>query len=233
MTKQILFNGIAKGGFVSLLQPAKLQLLWGGNFSEYDSFHPHFSFISKKLWFPSNCTSIYMQYGVEYEKIALKEYGEKRNASVTLSGLWINKKYAHLAASPDGLLINDGKIQGILEVKCLKILKLHTVSDIVNEECPKAEVARQCFKLSDGKLVLKKCHMYYYQIQLQLLITETDFCDFILYCYKGPSHVERILPDLELQQKIITNTRLFWEKVYIPEYFLMRVPRDLLPLVVE
>ena len=205
----------------------------GEKLSDHDSFHPHFSFIHKKLWFPSDYTSIFMQYGKDNEVTALKEYGEKRNVSIALSGLWINKKYTHLAASPDGLLLNDGKLEGILEVKCLKILKLHSVSDILNGECLKPELKRQCFELCDGKLVLKKCHMYYYQIQLQLLITETDFCDFILYCDKGPSHVERILPDFELQQRIIASTRLFWEKVYVPEYFLMRVPRDLLPLLVE
>ena len=113
------------------------------------------------------------------------------------------------------------------------MLRLHSVSDIVNGECSKAEVKRQCFDVSDEKLVLKKSHMYYYQIQLQLLITEIDFCDFILYSDKGPSNIERIFPDLDIQLRIIESTRLFWENMYIPEYFLMRVPRDLLPLVVE
>ena len=89
----------------------KTEVTLGENLSEHDSFHQHFSFINKKLWFPSNYTSVYMQYGIDHEKTALKEYGEKRNAS----------------ASPDGLLIDDGKIQGMLEVKCLKMLKLHSV----------------------------------------------------------------------------------------------------------
>ena len=95
----------------------------------------------------------------------------------------------------------------------------------------KAELSRQCFRVSDDKLILKKSHMYYFQIQLQLLITGTEYCDFVLYCDKGPPSIERILPDLELQQRIVVSTRLFWEKVFIPEYFLMRIPRDLLPIV--
>ena len=52
-------------------------------------------------------------------------------------------------------------------------------------------------------------------------------------CDKGPSHIERIVPDLEIQQRIVKSTRLFWEKNYIPEYFLMRIPRNLLPIVIE
>ena len=42
-------------------------------------------------------------------------------------------------------------------------------------ECPKAEVKRQCFDVNDDKLVLKKTHTYYFQVQLQLLITEAIF----------------------------------------------------------
>ena len=141
------------------------------------------------------------------------------------SGLWINKKY--------GLIFKDGKLEGILEVKCLKILRLHSVADVINDECLAPEVKRQCFSVIDGKLVLKKTHPYYFQIQLQLLITEAKFCDFVLYSDKGPLSIERINPDLDLHIRIIDSTRIFWEKVFIPEYFLMRVPRGLLPLVIE
>ena len=77
----------------------------------------------------------------------------------------------------------------------------------------------------------KKTHMYYFQIQLELLITEAKYCEFVLYSNKGPISVERINPDFNLQSRIVESTRLFWEKVYLPEYFLMRVPRGLMPLV--
>ena len=208
----------------------------GENLSENASLHPHRTYIEKKLWgTANNFTSPDMVYGIQNEKKALKDYGEAMNVAVGLSGLWINEKYSHLAASPDGLIFNDGKVEGIVEVKCLKILRLHTINDILNdvagENCMKAELSRQCFRVSDDKLILKKSHMYYFQIQLQLLITGTEYCDFVLYCDKGPPSIERILPDLELQQRIVVSTRLFWEKVFIPEYFLMRIPRDLLPIV--
>ena len=144
-----------------------------------------------------------------------------------------NKKYVHLAACPDGLVFHDEKLINVIEVKCLNILRLHSVMDIISGECPKAEVKRQCFDVNDDKLVLKKTHTYYFQVQLQLLITEAIFCDFVLYSEKGPSSIERIYPDAVLHQRIIDSTRLFWGKVFIPEYFFMRVPRRLLPFVID
>lgn len=140
----------------------------GENLTNYDSFHPHFASLEKKLWFPSNFSNFYTEYGKKNEINALREYGKEMNIPLGLSGLWINKKYVHLAASPDGLIFNDGKLEGILEVKCLKILRLHSVADVINDECLAVEIKRQCFGIIDGKLVMKKTHPYYYQIQLQL-----------------------------------------------------------------
>ena len=112
-----------------------------------------------------------MQYGKDNEVNALREYSQIKTTLVGLSGLWINEKFPHLAASPDGLIFNDGKLDGILEVKCLKILRLHSVTDLINKEYPAGELNRQCLKVSGNNLIMKKSHMYYYQIQLQLLIT--------------------------------------------------------------
>ena len=92
---------------------------------------------------------------------------------------------------------------------------------------------RQCFVVENKKLVLKRTNSYFYQIQLQLLVTEAKFCGFVLYSAKGPVSIERIYLDSKLQTGIIESTQSFWEKVFIPEYFLMRVTRDLLPVVIS
>ena len=84
----------------------------GENLSWYDSLKPHFNFLDK-------------EYGKKNEINALRKYGEIKNVLVGLSGLWINRKYVHLGASPGGLIFKDGQLEGILEVKCLKILRLH------------------------------------------------------------------------------------------------------------
>lgn len=205
----------------------------GENLSKYDNLRPHFNYLHKNFWFPTSFCNKYMIYGIDNEINALREYSQRMNVLVGISGLWINKKYLHLAASPDGLIFSDGNLANIVEVKCLNILRLYSVMNVVKGECEKGQVNRQCFNVIDEKLVLKKTHSYYFQIQLQLLVTEANFCDFVLYAKQGPSSVERIFPDADLQQRIVDSTKLFWEKVFIPEYFLMRVPRDLLPFVFD
>ena len=114
-----------------------------------------------------------------------------------------------------------------------KTTRLHSVNDIINGDCQSAEVKQQCFVVENKKLVLKRTHSYFYQIQLQLLVTEARFCDFVFYSAKGPVSIEGIYPDSKLQTRIVESTRSFWQKVYIPEYFLMQVSRDLLPVVIS
>ena len=173
-----------------------------------------------------------MRYGIENETTALKQYGDIKRVTVAKSGLWIHKDYLHLAASPDGLVYDQSSnLICIVEVKCLKLLQLHSVENILQKECPSSELKRQCFDVKNGQLLLKTSHSYYYQVQLQLLMTQASYCDFVLYSSKGPPHIQSIYPDAELQKKIVSGTKSFWEKILIPEYFLMRVPRDLLPIV--
>ena len=92
---------------------------------------------------------------------------------------------------------------------------------------------RQCFAVEGKKLVLKRTHSCFYPTELQLLVTEARFCDFVLYSAKGPASIERIYPDSKLQTRIVESNQSFWGKVFISEYFLMRMPRDLLPVVIS
>ena len=87
---------------------------------------------------------------------------------------WLSKKYPPLGTSPHGLIWENNNLVGIVEVKCLKILKGHTIQEFINSiENGKIsdQVKRQCFHVNGRNLVLKKSHSYYFQVQLQLLIT--------------------------------------------------------------
>ena len=181
------------------------------NLSEHHSLRPYFNWLEKIFWlFPTHFSNFYTKYGTENEVTGLREYIEHIQVSVGLSGLWINKKYLHLAGSPDGLVFGgDKNLLSIVEVKCLNILKLHSVNDIINGDCQSVEVKRQCFVVEDKKLVLKRTHSYFYQIQLQLLVTEARFCDFVLHSAKGPVSIEGIYSDSKLQTRIVESTRSF------------------------
>ena len=92
-------------------------------------------------------------------------------------------------------------------------------------------IKNQCFTVKDKKMILCQTHAYYYQIQLQLLLTEANFCDFVLDAGIGNPHIERIFKNDDIQTEILFYTYKFWKQVMIPEYFIMKVPCELLPVV--
>ncbi|XP_001631319.2 uncharacterized protein LOC5510867 [Nematostella vectensis] len=198
-----------------------------------------FKFLYERLWFKQNICTADMKYGIDAEPAARDAYVKATDNTVTETGLWINKMYPHLGASPDGLVVDkESGTAGILEIKCLKLLKTRTVEEVISgwKDCtiPKETLQRQCFKLeSDGLIHLKRSHGYYFQIQLQLLVTGGHFCDFVLFPQKGPPSIERFYPESGIQMQIIKATSEFWEKVLVPEYFLMKVPRGLLPVILD
>ena len=150
------------------------------------------------------------------------------------SGLWIHKKNLNLGGSPDGLIWENNDLVGIVEVKCLKILKGHIIQEFI-DNFKNGKISDQVKRLNfhvDGRnLVLKKSRSYYFHVQLQLLITEVKYCDFILYSNIGDGHIKCTYKDIKLQDRIITSSKIFWSQVMIPEYFWMRIPRRLLPII--
>ena len=212
----------------------KSAVLFGEKLSPEAAKIPLFNWLRAKIWFPENIVTLDMKYGIEQEPNAISYYSKCKSVDVKSSGLWIHKKYPHLGASPDGLMWENNDLVGIVEVKCLKILKGHTIQEFIDSfENGKIsdQVKRQCFHVIGRNLVLKKSHSYYFQVQLQLLITEAKYCDFILYSNVGDARIERIYKDIKLQERIVRSSKIFWSQVMIPEYFLMRIPRRLLPII--
>ena len=64
-----------------------------------------------------------------------------------------------------------------------------------SKECAdETVVIKTCLKESDGTFQLNRAHKYYYQVQTQLLLSDNDYVDFVLWTMKG-LHIERIEPD--------------------------------------
>ena len=189
-------------------------------------------FIAEKIWKleDNNVQTTWMAYGLQSEAAAINKYQLQTSHVVSPSGLWVNPDFPYLACTPDGLIGDDG----VLEIKSLKLFKEHSINDVINDNgtlIPKETVKRQCFTIEDNKCVLKKTHSYYYQVQLQLLVTDRSFCDFVLYAENGPVNIERIYRDNVLINDILIALTALWQRVIAPELFEMRVPRDLDPFI--
>lgn len=97
-----------------------------------------------------------LKHGIDNEGAAIDAYIKKIKCNFQVSGLILHKSLPFLAASPDGLINEDG----ILEVKCPFKMK----PDYLD---------------SKGKLMMT--HNYSYQVQGLLEITNRPWCDFTIY----------------------------------------------------
>ena len=78
-----------------------------------------------------------MKYVIESESLAVNLYMSNTGNKVISSGLRVNKKYIHLAASLDGVIYNDqNKLRGIIEIKCLKIFRNRTIEQLILDKPP-------------------------------------------------------------------------------------------------
>jgi len=107
--------------------------------------------------------------GINLEPKAKEKYSLLYGKDVVNCGLFVSLENGILAASPDGLLGDDG----ILEVKCTKVepqaLPFRKSTFLEFTEDPKPQMR------------LKRRHMYYYQIIQQLYVTGRSYCDFFVY----------------------------------------------------
>ena len=194
-----------------------------------------FHWVSKNLWFSKHVQTSDVKYGISEEPTAREAYTKVTGNRVQTTGLRVNKKFSFLAASPDGLATEKNGKTVLLEIKCLKLLRETSVADLV-QQCSSGNIAseilnRQCFKIIDGKLLLRESHVYHYQVQLLLLVTDFDFCDFVLHSPKGPPSVQRIPRDENLMKRLQHSLSAFWHNVLAPEIFEMRVPCNLYPFL--
>ena len=102
----------------------------------------------------------------------------------------------------------------MIEVKCPHCAKDMQVTDAASN------ITNFCLaKDSTGEIKLKRDHAYYYQVQMQLFVTDKPYCDFILWTEKDGQapYVERITPDLVFFEEQLEKAAVFFKKCVIPE----------------
>ncbi|KAE9543065.1 hypothetical protein AGLY_002976 [Aphis glycines] len=149
-----------------------------------------------------------MAYGIEIEHLARSSFEALLQVSVQLCGLFIDREYPYLAASPDGLVGEHF----VLEIKCPYAAK-DTISAI---EAMEKKLLPFC-SVNEGKIVLKKDHAYYFQVMGQLRITQRDMCYFVMYT-KNWMNVEEIHFDSSFwKMKMVKKLQSFYLDCLLPE----------------
>ena len=164
----------------------------------------------------SNILQKKLDHGIMHELLGLEKYKvcmeeEFKNVKVLPCGLVINKNNYWLGCSPDAKVVT-GDLYGIAECKCPEQCK-H--SDLFDAAASNAS-DKFILHVKDAKLHLQETHCAYYQIQCQLALTGSEFCDLVVYTFKSISIVR------------ITFNEQFWRKVTDeigPKYFKYILPK--------
>jgi hypothetical protein len=123
--------------------------------------------------------------------------------------LFIDEEHSFLGASPDGI-VNDG--EGILEIKCPYNSFNSNIEDSIKN-------MKFLSKRKNTFGLLRRGHLYYYQIQGQLHITNRKYCYFAIWTsHSSDLKIEIIKRDDEFWNgKMKENLIKFYNKQMLPK----------------
>ncbi|XP_065189567.1 sushi, von Willebrand factor type A, EGF and pentraxin domain-containing protein 1-like [Sycon ciliatum] len=154
------------------------------------------------------------QWGCDHEQKAIDNYSEHASAThqkveVLPSGFVIHPDYPYRGATPDSLVQCSCCGNGVVEVKCPYGWRDSSLHDA-------ADSGQFCLVKSGGALHLKQDHMYYYQVQLQMLVCKVQYCDFVVW-NEGQLFVERICADTDFIREAVPGAQKFFQCAVLPE----------------
>ncbi|KAK2727247.1 hypothetical protein QYM36_007925 [Artemia franciscana] len=162
-------------------------------------------------------------HGVDCEPIAIACFESKKGQVVQRSndfGLFADKERWWLVTSPDGICDS-----GLLEVKTITNIQ----ADKTIKEDAQGNLVSGFLRWDpvESRLVLKREHKYYYQIQDQLNIVDKETCFLIAFVDKNDFEIVEIQHDTEFWKNMLPKLDYFWEHCLLPELIDSRLVRNM------
>jgi hypothetical protein len=169
----------------------------------------NFVALAKSFTSTTEFSSAPTNHGKKYESHAITNYSLVTGNKVDQSGILVCRDMPYLAASPDGLVGQDGMV----EVKCPFSAKddmITTTSVLYLSEDDNAN------------LLLKKSHFYFYQVQGLMLCSDRSWCDFVIWTLKDIKII-RIVRDndfiCEMQNRLTSFFQQHFKDAVLKKYF--------------
>ena len=141
-----------------------------------------------------------------YENFMRENHG---NISVEDAGLHIHPACFYLGATPDGFVSCSCCGRGIFEIKCPFSKSNCTVQEAVEDK-------NFYLRLNNGRIQLCEKHSYYFQVQLQLFVTQESYCDFV--CLIGSElFIQRIFAHKNFVTSRLQRLNSFYLHGVLPE----------------
>jgi exodeoxyribonuclease (lambda-induced) len=160
-----------------------------------------------------------LEYGKDTEDLAISKYEQVYNlepGTVKKCGLVVCSTNGIFGASPDGLIGEDG----IIEVKCPYTIRFEDPNNWASKK-------NSPLKVVNGELQLSRKHNYYFQVVMQLFVTQRQWCDFFVYTTVG-TFTERIFwnpESIEIWKTMKEKLETFWIEDLAPEIVDSRLGR--------
>ena len=185
------------------------------------------SLLKKIMNYSSLVKTSATEWGLKSEQSAIDQYRyavskDHQNFKVRKCGLIINQNYPYLAATPDAVVSCDCCGIGVSEVKCpFKYKDLHPC-EIDSSEffLHKHSQNNTC----NGSL--KTNHKHYCQVQGQINLAQTSYCDFVVWTKKG-LHVERIKNNALFFNDMLDKLKKYFFNIVLPELLTNRLKSEI------
>lgn len=118
--------------------------------------------------------------------------------------------FPQVGASPDAIVRCTCCGKSCIEIKCPSKHKNCTILSACSSD------GNFCLQLVDGQVHLRKDHQYYSQVQTQIFVTDSAYCDFVVWTLKD-CVVLRITPDTEFWKARLQKAQEFFKEVSLPE----------------
>lgn len=171
----------------------------------------------KQICYPLECTfkTAATEWGKKHEKDALEAYKHENQIcheqlELKPVGLCVHPDYPYFGASPDALVSCSCCGSGCVEVKCPYVLRKKSIEEMTMN-------SSFFLKQSENGISLDKSHTYYFQIQQQMAVTKTFYCDFVVWSPSNELFVERVQFDAEFWHFHSEKSAQFHKKVIMPE----------------
>lgn len=158
------------------------------------------------------CSSLYsvkqlhtepILHGRAYEATAKQKFEEIMQKKIQPCGLFIDVQYPFLAASPDGIILEE---DALVEVKCPFTGRQDKISP--RKKFPFLEKV-------GAEVRLKQTHQYYYQIIAQLHASRRTKCYFIVYTFND-LYIETVHFNTAVFNEILPRLQNFYYDHYCP-----------------
>lgn len=134
---------------------------------------------------------------------------------VNQCGLHISHLHPFLAATPDSKIICKCHGVSIVEVKCPYTHRFDTIEESIEKD--KSFCLQKILQNNQEHLQLKTTHPYFYQIQLQLLVCDSNRCLFGVYTTKDFVCIPVLRNESFITQYMVPKCQVFIREIILPE----------------